>query len=448
MSEARKMDTKYANVIKEVNTLLMLKECFKFIGLVYYGLDKKYLEKDEFEKKFGKVSPVVTDGKTIYFKLDDEFQTSKVIFQIIHSILHILSLHMKRKKNRDLLLWNIACDHVVNVQCRKLAQKYDHIELNKNCILFEDIYHNYPNITAEELYKKLEDDSSGQRSLQMSSSGGENSENNKHVKKITVKSDDNPKEMTAPMDLDEEQLKCSLNTDDISRNHESVHRKANSFWNTIKSTFLKGKGDKPGGLEEYLEKIFKIEIPWNKILENSILYSMQKKQRSTWTYPNLFIRYPRLTGKVQKSLDVYTLIASIDASGSISKDELTTFRNVLISCGSNYKNVYVIIHDTRIQQILNIRNPSEKKIFEELQKVRGRGGTSHRQVFEKIEELIDTEKVSSIIIQTDLYSDIEHLIKEKDYKFLRQYHTIWIVPKTSNKEVRLYGDSRFEVIRI
>ncbi len=468
------MDEKYHKVIQEVNTILILKECFKFIGIIYYGLNKVFLEKEEFEDRFGKdMFLALTDGNTIYFKLDENFQTPTLIFIIIHEILHILSLHLKRIGDRDPILWNIACDHVVNVQCKKIAEKYGNFKLPDNCVLFEDIEAEIPDITAEILYNKLKNDDVSIEILfdDDSNESDNKGSGNRKTKKIKIKYEGNKNEfsysksrkeknkkdrtiMECPMDLDEKGLEKLFNEADPSKSHEKIdirknyeklYRQASSFWQATKN---RTAGTQPDILDSYLDEIFKVEAPWDKLLENAILYSLQKKQRSTWTYPNLFVKKPRLPGKIQKSLNAHTLIAVIDSSGSISEEDLKMFRGVLISSGNYFKNIYVIIHDVKIQQIINIKNPNELSIFENLKTIKGRGGTSHREVFKKIEELVENEKVSSIVFLTDLYSDIDYLIREKDFKFLKNFHTIWMTPKNSFGKVKLYDESTYDVIGI
>ena len=52
----------------------------------------------------------------------------------------------------------------------------------------------------------------------------------------------------------------------------------------------------------------------------------------------------------------------------------------------------------------------------------GRGGTSHKEVFDKIEEMIyeNDEEVSLIFFLTDFESDIEHLWKSGKYRWIRE----------------------------
>jgi len=462
------MDKNYEQVIQEMNTLLMLKEHFKFMGIVYYGATKHYLPEDEFVNQFGNNGIAFTDGKDIYYCLNDWFTTPNAIFVTIHELLHIVSLHIERRGNRDSTIWNLACDHVVNSVCKDIEKKYGTLNVMDGCIFFEDLYMENPGYTAEEIYDKITQ--KVKKSIIMVSVSSEKTGSGKNSKSVTVDLDPNNEQneqestsksssgkkkskskapskiLTAPLDVDEENMSEIFKDSDLRKNHKEIKIKANAFWNSIKNT---KKGNQSGGLESYLEEMFKVVVPWDKLLENSILYQVQKRKKVTWEYPNILIRYPRLPGKIQRSKDLHSLIAVIDSSGSLAEEDLKTFRGVLISSASYFKNIFVIVHDYHINQFFNIKDPTEQKVFEGLQKIIGRGGTSHKDAFNKIEELVDNEKISSIIFLTDFYSDIERIILEKDYKFLKDYHTVWVLNKYAKEgDIKLYEQSKFDVIQI
>ena len=63
-----------------------------------------------------KVETACTDGK--YLLLDPDFEAElsdeELTFVFMHEVMHVVFLHCYRRSGRDSLLWNIACDHVVN----------------------------------------------------------------------------------------------------------------------------------------------------------------------------------------------------------------------------------------------------------------------------------------------------------------------------------------------
>ena len=103
-----------------------------------------------------------------------------------------------------------------------------------------------------------------------------------------------------------------------------------------------------------------------------------------------------------------------------------------------YKSLYVYIHDTIIHDTIIINSLfSEEQIISAFRKkgIKGRGGTSHKEVFDKIELLTQYEKVSSILFLTDFYSDIQNIYK--GYNFLKNFETIWLI--TGNEKLK--GDN-------
>lgn len=235
---------------------------------------------------------------------------------------------------------------------------------------------------------------------------------------------------------------------DVLDRLEDIRKNIKSAWN---NKILK-KGNFPGEYAEYLNQMFKVAIPWDVLLKDAILYPVQINNRSTWNYPNLTVRptpafrkskikipIARLKGKTTRK-SPFTLVCGVDSSGSITTNELKKFVGILCSSYSYFKKIVVFIHDHIVQDIIEIKNvTSEESVFKELTKIKGRGGTSHEDCFNKIEETCINEKVSSIVFLTDFYSDVESIYQ--NYEFLRNFETIWILSQTDIKEIFLNGCS-------
>ena len=63
------------------------------------------------------VKTMATDGRHIFW---DENFTAKLTFLelvgvLVHETLHVVFMHMLRRGTRNHLLWNIACDYVINI---------------------------------------------------------------------------------------------------------------------------------------------------------------------------------------------------------------------------------------------------------------------------------------------------------------------------------------------
>ena len=63
-------------------------------------------------------STMATDGKTWYWDIkfvDEQCTLPKVQFVSLHELLHVILHHNTRRASRDPVLWNIACDYVINL---------------------------------------------------------------------------------------------------------------------------------------------------------------------------------------------------------------------------------------------------------------------------------------------------------------------------------------------
>ena len=119
-------------------------------------------------------STAATDGKDVYFNPDffETLSDEDRLFIIAHELMHIKFEHMfrmtdKKGEKRDMYLWNIATDAIINAN------------LEKDGFKIKEGYVNMPeavNFTAEELYEKLKKEKEKQQE-QNQNGQGKNGEN-------------------------------------------------------------------------------------------------------------------------------------------------------------------------------------------------------------------------------------------------------------------------------
>jgi len=237
-------------------------------------------------------------------------------------------------------------------------------------------------------------------------------------------------------DIEEDFKKIEQMTEDV----ENIFRLSKMLWNSGSIS----RGLLPGNFEAIFDETFKIEVPWDIILENAILYSVQAAKRRSWSEPNFYIRKAKVPGKIPKSKNPNILLVSIDTSASISDMDLSRFLGIVLDSLKHYYGMYIIQHDTRItKEDFYNKRPSEDKLFEEIRTIKGRGGTCHTEVFDKIEEITKRENVSTILFLTDYYSNVSSIYE--NYDFIKQNETIWML--TSDLEVEL-DDCRTKTLKI
>lgn len=68
-----------------------------------------------------------TDGENIWFDSDfvDKMSEKQLAFVILHEIHHLIKKHIFRRRTRKPMLWNIACDHQINLELKKHHEKLE-----------------------------------------------------------------------------------------------------------------------------------------------------------------------------------------------------------------------------------------------------------------------------------------------------------------------------------
>lgn len=243
--------------------------------------------------------------------------------------------------------------------------------------------------------------------------------------------------------IDKKYYKCIY---DLSKdNQKFVDETENTapviFYNykeKLERAFFSNRGFGTSNGITIFEDIYKVEYPWYDILENATNMRIKKSEEKSFSKQN--IRKMHISkhfntifpGNIVDELPE-TLLACIDVSGSMSDDDMKQAISVLCDSVNKYTKIIIITHDEAITEIIHIDDTSEEnKIFEKIKKLSGRGGTSHRDVFSKIDKMKDEYKLSTIIFFTDYYSDVKNIYK--DYDFLKYNTTIWCVNNRKNEK--------------
>ena len=195
---------------------------------------------------------------------------------------------------------------------------------------------------------------------------------------------------------------------------------------------------------EELDRLFEIKIPVERLIENSIKHPIQTEgKKSKWTIPNKITRHlnVRLKGHCGDFCNMI-LVAGLDTSGSITNKELKIFFSALKNTSQLFKKVIIYLHDTDVKDVYEFTGTvDEKTIIDYIKQkggIAGRGGTSHKDLFDKIEKLCEEELVSSVIFLTDYYSDVEK--HYKNYDFFEEHETLWLITNNPTlKGVNLNG---------
>ena len=444
----------------------------KLYGCLMYKFDLQIVENEHM------TAYVTIRDNTLYMIFGSgiikRFKTPmELAYVIIHEITHVLSKHLSRGKGHDHELYNLAGDHVINTaldndinskRIRKLQIPEERFVVN--CLVGK-------NMTTEEVYKFLQENAtketytipiigSNSNSQPQSGSGNSNSdsdsdqtsdqeqesdsnsnsdkgEDKDHKNKpksnsgsgnniqnvignatITVTKIKLPdgQEITLKQDLDfNGELEKSSEAE--SKIQADARRLLNSpiFQNKL-------KGSDKGQLMTMIEDAIKVEVPWFELLEKVIKQNIsERSDNKSWRKVNKrMYNYNMILpdNDMEETYDKLYII--IDTSGSISDDDLKRFFDVVKQAMYHFKHIVKIDHDTDIDNIQLYT--TESFSFNCLNNISfgGRGGTSHRGVYNYIEAKNngddtsryynktnpDTDDVPGLILfMTDFCSDIE-----------------------------------------
>ena len=439
-----------AVLLKECEVILLGRKKYTFLGIMSINFKKtiKYFTEHDLPDNFKLVEYVCdvtmnTKRITVTVK-DGEFkypiqkeQRNIVLHHLVHSLLHLISRHYTRKGNRIPEVWNVACDHVVNSVQLSMMNSGLQSEMPKNAVFFKDIYEEDPNYSVEDIYERILNEKVG-TSNRFVIEYLESPSGKKYIKVTDLKTG---KETIINNDTDPDP-EDGQSDEDMLEEFDGIEQQALRTWHSGAIQ----KGNMPGQVIDYLENIMRIEVPWEKIFENAVLYNTQALKKRTWTEPNFYLRrFAKTPGNCNKNRGLRYLIFCLDTSGSmLSAEILEKALGVVVSSIDHYHGLIFMQHDTRVvfTKVFN-KKPSVAEIMDTVGTVRGGGGTSHNDAFEKIGEIVDEANVSTVIFFTDCESDIESCYKE--HAWLKDFCTIWLVPRKTTVDL---GDCETNVISI
>jgi len=435
------IEEKFNKALSEANVIFINKPELLYFGILSYGMEKEVVTEETALARTGIPSLGYTDGKKITFVVRPDISAGEIIFILGHEITHIISNHLTRRGTRDPLRWNIACDHVVNRVWKSMANSRGrYVKAPKDCVFFEDIHKEFPDITCEDVYEILDKNKKDYKiSVEVISEGdgaegqpggGDGSGNGQQRKVIIVKNNKTGKTQKTGHDT-EIQKKPGQNPKDVEKRCKELANTAKALWESNQTS----KGNLPAELVEYLDEVLDVKLPWDEVLASAILFHSQSYDDPSWTTRNIYLRNHILPGYVEGQT-TQTLIAGIDSSGSVSTTDLKKFVGVIVSSINYYKSIVVLVHDFVVHTELWFENNcSELEILEKLRSIMGRGGTSHKDLFDKIEVIQDQTCISSAIFLTDYYSDVEQIYQ--NYEWIKEVPTTWVLNTKDHPEVSL-----------
>lgn len=277
---------------------------------------------------------------------------------LAHEVMHIILLHHLRIKERDVQLWNVACDHVVNLLLKKQGFQFP------GKPYMDD---QYEGLTAEQVYERLQQ----QQQQQKGKGKGDNQGDG-------IGDVEQPPKDVDPMEMEQEAKQMAV---------EAVNA-------------AKQAGKLQGFMKELVQGLLEPKQPWKELLQRFV--SQISKNDYSWVRPN-----PRYfaSGMYLPSLyseDISGIVFAIDTSASISQKMLVEFVSEIREACTLFKiPVTVIQCDTKVQHVCEM---SEDEVSI---KLHGRGGTAFQPVFDYVTENLPDTRALVYFTDGDAFDDYQ-----------------------------------------
>jgi predicted metal-dependent peptidase len=378
------------------------------------------------------ITTMATDGISLMFnaKFVNELPIEHLKFAILHEVLHCVMRHPARRGSRDPEIWNIATDLVVN-GILVYVEAMDH----PTWIVLDKKYHGKnPDTdkewTAETIYDDLMKDAEGAKKKwkikcacvqkdPTAAPGSGNGDKKDEKAEGSGKGDgkgqkgDKDQKGSGKGDQqdgdgggDQQGEPCDVFID--PRGWDAPwDRSTDEEWKQAAiqtEQMAKMRGTAPGWLTKLVEELVEPPVPIEKIIQHIV--GSHISQETTWRNPNrrFISRGMVLPSYVKDKKDIVFII---DTSGSVSDVDALNFlglgQRAMKSKGIN--EMRIMQCDMRIVDDARIKNLAGFKLHVKRTGLKGRGGTSFKPPFERLEEERVLWTTSCIIYLTDLCGD-------------------------------------------
>lgn len=428
--------------IKErfAKTLVNLRYLRPFYSAIYETLEKIV---DESAETMG-----VTTTQLVYnpeFVMGLEF--NEFMFIQLHEIAHVALMHVSRRKKREKLLWNIACDLYANKTLAvefdikpgqtdstglvKMQSKVCYVDtLDLNTEYTEQIYNNLYDQAKTNGYSKfvnatsIEDLDDLPEYFEFKYTGSAEPE---HTEWDTFSIKINPK-VSYYCDIDDKGKDDAEAENDNKRIMNSAITKYD-MQNVNSSGKTAGSG--AGTLESMVREALKSHIDWRKLLKK---YCIKATSHDTsYARPDKRMYYQRAIYPGLSDFDankIQGLKICWDKSGSISDEEIAYFYGQVIGIIKQFKiDAEMLSWDTEVHGCDTLTSILDLKKV----KLVGGGGTDPSCIF----NYFDSKQCKIKPIVTVVFTDGYFYTQEFNPRWKRKYKdTIWVMSKEHNQEFK------------
>jgi predicted metal-dependent peptidase len=356
-----------------------------FFTALLYGLRHK---RDE-----NLPSSAATDGITLFWNPTwfDKFDNTEACYTLVHEIMHVVLYHNTRRGARDPYIWNVACDHAVNLVLKQHNfQPYSTDYCDPK----------YENMTAERIYDELIKSGMKPQPQPSAGQGG--------------KGDQPDPKGQGPRSNDVVDYRPSEHD-----NQTVVDMERNVGINVEKALQVaKAAGQLTEEQRRQLREAQVIREPWYNHLRRYMNTLCSKE----YNWARINSRRAACFGIISPDMrqeQMGKIVWSIDESGSLSDEMLAAIAahgsDICRECAP--KEVVIIRHTDRVTHVETYEGPNYDIKLER----KSTGGTDFRPVFEELEAHHNDAQV--VLMFTDLYGPFPDIFNGCD--------TIWVTSTDS-----------------
>lgn len=344
-------------------------------------------------KESKSINTVGTDGRYFYYNENyiSKLTEKEVNFVVAHTVMHPALGHIWRKGTREPIVWDHACDYIINQMILDSDPKHEVFKMPEGSLFNEK----FKGMYAEEVYEKLASDQGySQKAKSQAEQGNPQT------------TDDHSVWQNSPDNEDGEE-------DDGFNNEEDWRGRLIQAAQAAKM-----RGKLPAMMERIISDLVEPQKNWRQLLAEFI---QQDIGDYGWNPPDRrFLHADLVLPDYSEEVDVVReIVFAIDTSGSIGYNEMRTFISECVGCMAQFGGRVVghlIYCDADIAAVYPLEDVEHGV-------PKGGGGTDFRPVFEWVEENLD--ECAGVVYLTDLMGPFPDSPPS--------YPTLWVstVPKLS-----------------
>ena len=453
---------KYEQILEKAVINIQCLDQFSLFRIIIYQFELTVMEElnphpQGMEDPRARTAQVHWFGNRGKFKIEfapeflDRLEFDELKFVILHEMLHVLHLHRYRLKidYHHPIVWNLACDHVIN---SILKADIDNNILDKvlktptHAFIIPDLASK--DVTVEEVYEFLmKGAKENENEISLGGSGQGTAKESQDGTSIEINQNGNkskvPKD-TANKDKDESSEDGKDSKQKAQQVKEEVSGKVKEMiadMATAKESTpaLAGRGNTSSRVLEMLNELLEVHIPLDQLLERAICQKLRPSvDNRSWKTLNPFYRTHgiKIAGRGEE-LALDSAVFVLDTSGSMSNYDVKEISSAVVNAFSLFNSMTIIKHDHSITSEVFHEGVLDEH---DLKKVTGRGGTSHQEVFDRIQTLYELGEhgIGIVMLATDYGSDIEELVKNVNIYSWVEEIPIQVILPSHQKEMIQY----------